>query len=133
MSDRADGRLTLPDICCPCVSNDVKCGRGALWSAATACTATRQNVQSYIFHMIEVQPVSLLDICMQSAQLTQCYLMQLGVFAGMLQTTILRVRVPHAASSSTNTDSSVLCLLLGLQQLCCIRCYERCRITTYTV
>ena len=41
MSDRADGRLALTVMCCPCVSNHVKCGCGALWSAATACIANQ--------------------------------------------------------------------------------------------
>lgn len=62
MSQRAASALALPVECSPAVTEGSHCVCGTLWSDATKCIATRQGVQSFIFHMAKVQHVTVYQL-----------------------------------------------------------------------
>ena len=62
MSDRSAGCLALPKTCRPFVSADASCTCGLLWSEAQERSATKQGVQSFIFHTASVQLVNVLQL-----------------------------------------------------------------------
>jgi len=57
MSQRAASMLALPNECKPLAADGSACVCGCLWTSAPVIIATRQGVQSFIFHMSMVQPV----------------------------------------------------------------------------
>ena len=62
MSQRAAAEIALPSECTPFVHEGCQCACGAYWTLASQCIATRQGVQSYIYHMAKVQPVSVYQL-----------------------------------------------------------------------
>lgn len=62
MSDRAAGCHALPTVCKPSTSTNPACACGLPWSHAAEQSATRQGVQSYIFHTAKLQPVKVLQL-----------------------------------------------------------------------
>ena len=69
MADRAAGCRALPDICRPSFSDNAACTCGMPWSHAVEQSATRQGVQSYIFHTAKLQPVQVLQLLCACGQI----------------------------------------------------------------
>ena len=68
MDARAAGTSSLPWECIPCFMEGSQCACGALWADANKCVATRQGVQSYMFHMAKFQPVTVYQLTCQCGQ-----------------------------------------------------------------
>ena len=71
MSEKAAGRLALPKTCRPFATADALCTCGLLWSEAQEHSATKQGVQSYIFHTASIQLVDVLQLQCQCGQVLQ--------------------------------------------------------------
>lgn len=71
MAGRANAAIGLPSFCNPVAGGNTVCSCSSLWSEAVQNVATRQGVQSYIFHETKCQPVSVLQPLCQCGQVMQ--------------------------------------------------------------
>ena len=71
MQDRAAGRAGLPLECIPIYSSNDCCSCGCAWESANQVIATRQGVQSYVYHLTSVQPTVVYQLQCQCGKLLQ--------------------------------------------------------------
>ena len=71
MADRAAGKCGLPTECIPCCSSSDCCACGCAWQHAHKVIATRQGVQSYVYHLTSVQPAIVYQLQCQCGKLLQ--------------------------------------------------------------
>ena len=65
MADRASGNAKLPAECIPGANAPDCCTCGSPWQSASRLVATRQGVQSYIYHLTAVQPTTVYRLSCQ--------------------------------------------------------------------